>query len=140
MKSFTIIYLFYLLYATADETASKVSNDCFYFSERNLFFYQIDIAGISHNVSCLENCGCNGTKIGYSEPSCGSCCCQDRVMYKEVVSGRLMFYLSADLEAFNPVFIGSVQPFRNRQFNVFRSPNTFVMVRNNDFLPPPNVT
>ena len=41
MKSITIIYLFYLLYATADETASKVSNDCFYFSELNSFFYQI---------------------------------------------------------------------------------------------------
>ena len=70
--------------------ASKVSNDCFYFSELNSFFYQIDIAGISHNVSCLENCGCKGTNIGYSAPRCGSCCCQDRVMYKEVVPGRLI--------------------------------------------------
>ena len=102
MKSITIIYLFYLLYATADETASKVSNDCFYFSELNSFFYQIDIAGISHNVSCLENCGCKGTKIGYSAHSCRSCCCEDRVMHKEIVSGTLNVLFISWFGGFQP--------------------------------------
>ena len=39
---------------------------------------------------------------------------------KKLIQVDLMLYLSADLKAFSPVFIGSVRPLRNAQFDAFR--------------------
>ena len=60
MKSvLCLTYLLYLVNATGDETLRKVSNDCYYFSKFDSFFFQINIGGISQNVSCLQRCWCN---------------------------------------------------------------------------------
>ena len=85
-----IIYcLFKFLQAAIDE---KILAECFYIDELQDFFFPVDIAGISQNVSCTDNCGCKGTKIGYHTLNCQSCCCQRRVIYRETKYGRLKQY------------------------------------------------
>ena len=92
MKSILcLIGLVYLLCASANENSKEKSNDCFYFSDSDSFFFQIEISGISQNVSCLENCGCYGTDVGYSSQHCRQCCCQNRVLYKD--TGRFVCFI-----------------------------------------------
>lgn len=85
-----LTYLLYLVNASEDETSRKVSKDCYYFSKFDSFFFQINIGGISQNISCIQSCWCNGTDIGYSSLNCQACCCQNRIMdKKEVLPGRI---------------------------------------------------
>lgn len=59
---------------------------------------------------------------------------------KKLIQVDLMLYLSADLKAFNPVFIGGVRPLRNAQFDVFRLYSPLCDGFKDDFLPTPTVT
>ena len=86
--------LLYLVNATGDKTSRKVSSDCYYFSKFDSFFFQINIGGISQNISCLQSCWCNGTDTGYSSLNCQACCCQNRILYKkEVIPGRIKRFI-----------------------------------------------
>lgn len=59
---------------------------------------------------------------------------------KKLIQVDLMLYLSADLKAFNPVFIGGVRPLRNAQLDVFRLYSPLCDGFKDDFLPTPTVT
>ena len=109
MKSiFCLICLVYLLCASADETSKEKSNDCFHFSDSDSFFFQIEISGISQNVSCLENCGCYGTDVGYSSQHCRQCCCQNRVLYKD--TGRFVCFIHIQFSVdFNDLKVSNVK-------------------------------
>ena len=72
-----LVFLFYGLFNLVDATIDKIP--CHYSVESESFMYTISIAGIQQNVTCKDNCGCNGIGIGYSNVLCKSCCCQDRV-------------------------------------------------------------
>ena len=81
--AYTFYFLFKFLHAAIDEIFAE---DCFYIDQLQDFFFPVNIAGITQNVSCTNNCGCTGKKIGYQ--NCQSCCCQKRVIYKETHHGR----------------------------------------------------
>ena len=77
-----LYYLFnFVLYTANDEKIAL----CFYDKELKDFYFTVDIANIKQNVSCTNNCVCNGTIFGYS--NCQSCCCQRRVIMNH---GRLI--------------------------------------------------
>ena len=59
---------------------------------------------------------------------------------KKLIQVDLMLYLSADLKAFSPVFIGSVRPLRNAQFDAFRLYSLLCDGFKDEFLPTPTVT
>lgn len=72
-----LAFLFYELFNLVDAAIDKIP--CHYSVKSEAFMYTISIAGIQQNVTCKENCGCNGIDIGYSTVMCQSCCCQDRI-------------------------------------------------------------
>ena len=64
----------FALYTANDEKTAL----CFYDKELKDFYFTVNIANIKQNVSCTNNCACNGTTFGYS--NCQSCCCQRRII------------------------------------------------------------
>ena len=91
-----IFYLFYFLFkflnAAIDE---KIVDDCYYIDHLQDFFFTVNIAGITQNISCANNCGCTGTNIGYLKLNCQSCCCQRRIVYKGTYHGSLNNVISS---------------------------------------------
>lgn len=66
--------------------------DC-YDDKLGTFSFPVTISGISQNASCFEHCNCNGTAISWqSNFNCEWCCCQNRVLHKEIAPGRFFFY------------------------------------------------
>lgn len=82
-KAYISYFSFKFLHAAIDE---MIAVDCFYNDQLQDFFFRVNIAGITQKVSCADNCGCKGRKIGYQ--NCQSCCCQRRVIDKETPHGR----------------------------------------------------
>ena len=90
--AYAFYFLFIFLHAAIDEISAE---DCFYIDELQEFFFQINIAGITQNVSCSGICGCTETNIG--NPNCQSCCCQKRVISKETHHSRFIRYIISKL-------------------------------------------
>ena len=83
------LYIFYwLLNFIRAAVNEDVPDNCFYNDKDQDFFFTISIAGIQENVSCTDNCLCNGTNAGYSTVNCQSCCFQRRIMSP----GRLKWF------------------------------------------------
>ena len=70
------IFLCYFSFNFASANDENVAL-CFYDQQLKDFVFLVNIASIKDNVSCANNCACNGTTFGYS--NCQSCCCQRRV-------------------------------------------------------------
>lgn len=85
-----IFYLFYFLFKFLHVAINeKIVDDCYYIDHLQDFFFTVNIAGITQNVSCANNCGCSGTNNGYLKLNCQSCCCQRRIVYKRIDHGSL---------------------------------------------------
>ena len=69
--------------------------DCFYDDKSGIFSFPVTTSGISQNASCLEHCSCNGAKISWQNNFiCEWCCCENRLLYREIVPGRrLIFFM-----------------------------------------------
>ena len=64
----------FALYRTNDEMTAP----CLFDKELKDFYFTVNIANIKHDVSCTNNCACNGTTFCYS--NCESCYCQRRML------------------------------------------------------------
>ena len=68
-----IFYLFYFLFKFLHVAINeKIVDDCYYIDHLQDFFFTVNIAGITQNVSCTNNCGCSGTNkrcLSHSELS-----------------------------------------------------------------------
>ena len=86
-------WLFKQFQAFVVEMNSRVPvKDC-YDDKLGTFSFPVTISGISQNASCFEHCNCNGTAISWqSNFNCEWCCCQNRVLHKEIAPGRFFFY------------------------------------------------
>ena len=85
-------WLFKQFQAFVVEMNSRVPvKDC-YDDKLGTFSFPVTISGISQNASCFEHCNCNGTAISWqSNFNCEWCCCQNRVLHKEIAPGRFFF-------------------------------------------------
>lgn len=99
MKSsrFLLCFLYWFfnqLQALVGEMTTRVAvKDCFYDGRLGHYSFPVNIGGISEIVSCLEECSCNGTAIGWqSKFNCEWCCCEIRLPFKEVVPSRISFF------------------------------------------------
>ena len=99
MKSsrFLLCFLYWFfnqLQALGGEMTTRVAvKDCFYNGRLGHYSFPVNIGGISEIVSCLEECSCNGTAIGWqSKFNCEWCCCEIRLPFKEVVPSRISFF------------------------------------------------
>ena len=58
---------------------NRILGCCFHYGQTEDLSFTTSIAGVQKNVSCTDDCNCNGTTNKYSAVNCPSCCCQKRV-------------------------------------------------------------